>query len=584
MHNNLFNESSFSPLPLPLLLLTSSSASSSSSGTTALSGQMNLISQNFGLETFFLNRHSFSRLFGVQLEGGTTHLRPPCPACPSTYNVYTHRDEIIIPAAQRFFFFRFTRSEPYVASQSILAEGCDPLSITSFSASSRQLYIVCRDTEIVGKAFLALLTQSFEDETSFRWSFSRIHGYENLYLVGTFVEVFALNSPILLYVHEAAGYLELNGIESGFIVSLAMPENCGHFLRLTPIRGGKVLIECSSLSPHPSPTPSPSSETATNLHLFDITASSMNNLTSLPPYLPTSCPLRQTEDGAVVALLCPHTVTVVNVSSGAHTSFSISFDLGAIYDGLIFSRDGGAVYVVTSTPNGLHRTSIPKVAPGNGEGTLPLTFNGSTSICSRGNCSLLMRLDSGTILASLDHYIGLFSVSTLQLVAKTATTYQPARIIFQPIEKQTTPTTTASPTSSPDPLTSVAIGNLSPSPSNRYPEHRSPTSSPPHVPPSSSSSSPPPPSSLSRSPLSLSSSAVAINIITYNMDNTHATSPGIVVGVTMAIGIVVCVLGVVLFATTIYCLKKKKKRKIAFSPSVRFSDLAEKHSPPLLPR
>ena len=265
--------------------------------------------------------------------------------------------------------------------------------------------------------FLALLAQSLDHQTRLQWSFQQLPGYQDLDGAGAFVEVAALNTMMMLYLHEEFGYIEVNGVDSGYISSLSLPRGCGHLVRATPTgSGGVVLLECSSER---------SSEEITNLHIFNISAAVLRRVINSAPY--SVCPLRFTAEGQTAALFTQHGIIVVDLGTGHHVNITAS---GPVYDGLVVRAGGAALYIVYSTPGGLYRSYVPSLGSESNPG-VPIRFEGSDGICAHRNCSLLALLDSDTVLAALGHEVALFSISTLCQVASTPTKYQPSRYIFQ---------------------------------------------------------------------------------------------------------------------------------------------------------
>lgn len=366
--------------------------------------------------------------------------------------------------------FTFTPDQPYVYSQTIPAPLCDPLSITRSSLSPNQLYVDCRDVRSRGSVFLALLAQSLDHQTRLQWSFQQLPGYQNLDGAGAFVEVAALNTMMMLYLHEESGYLEVNGVDSGYISSLSLPRGCGHLVRATPTgSGGVVLLECSSER---------GSEEITNVHTFNISAAVLRRVIDSAPY--SVCPLRFTADGQTAAIFTQHGIIVVDLGTGDHVNITAS---GPVYDGLLVRAGGTALYVVYSSPGGLHRSYVPSLASESSPGVL-VRFEGSDSICAHRNCSLLALLDSDTVLAALGHEVALFSISTLRQVASAPTKYQPSRHIFQRSNGYNAgiPVPTSSSHLSPH-STSAALQSPSP-PSREFPIPYSTSPQAPSPPPS----------------------------------------------------------------------------------------------------
>ena len=386
-----------------------------------VAGQMNVLTQNLTLELFNLTTDGdFSRLFAAQLD---LDLRPSCPSCHPSYNYIIFDEQVILPASGMFLVFTFLSEEPYVYTQTIPAPDCEPLSIVRSSQPPNLLFLDCRNIADPENYFLAHLERT-ADEAGQQWLYQKLRGYDTHERAGAYVEVFAMNTIMMLYVREEYDYIEINGPTSGYITYLSLPSECEHILRISLAgRSGILLLECSAHN-------NLSQLEVTNLHTLDMSSGELTFLLNTDPY--SLCPVRFSSDGEIAAIFTQHLVIVIDMITREYMSISTSGDQ-VVYDGLVTDLEENSFYVIYSTSSGLHRALIAKQETGSSLQRInPLLFEDSGLVCAHQGCSLLALVDSDTLLVALHLKISMFSISGRSRVAPDVRTkYQPSRIFFR---------------------------------------------------------------------------------------------------------------------------------------------------------
>lgn len=388
-----------------------------------VAGQLNVISQNESIELYDLTASGeVSRIFAARLE---LDLRPPCPSCHPSYNLVFFNDLIILPSSEVLSVFTNLSKAPYVYTQSIEIPDCSPLSLIASSQTPDLIFLDCEDLTNDGNYFLAEL-QHTSDGTGHQWTYQKMSGFETLDRAGAYVEVSAINSVMMLYVHEQYEYIQMNGFRSGYITHVPRPTGCVHVVRITATgKTDVMLLECSA---------SNVSELVTSLYILE--SAKDTHILDTGPY--SICPIRFTEDRNVAAIFTEHYILVTDLVSGIFTNISVN---QAIYDGIITRFDSNSFYVVYSTSIGLHQVYLTKHNQGSGQSFVlnrRLLFDDTHTVCAVQGCSLLTLIDSDTLLVALDLKIVVFSISSLHKVANVGTKYQPSRNFFQKRNTSTT--------------------------------------------------------------------------------------------------------------------------------------------------
>ena len=370
-----------------------------------------MISQNESIDLYDLTlTGGVSNVFSAQLE---LNLRSPCPFCHTSYNLMTFDEHVLVPGTGIMTIFTFVRESPYVYTQSVLMTDCEPLSIIRSSQSPNQLFLDCKDLANEGNYFVADLILSSDSTGHQRWTFQKLKTFAR---PGTFVEVSATGSVMMLYAHQNNNYIEVNGFLSGYINLLSLPDGCSRVVRITATAGAVLFLECSN----------DVSELVTSVHLLMLDSVTSTHLLDTAPY--EVCPIRFTENGQFAAVFTQTYITVIDLVTHVFTSISVN---QAIYDGVITQSDDDSVYLVYTTASGLNRVSLTLEG---GDIKVPnqLLFSDSGTACADLNCPLLTLIDSDTVVATLDQYITIFSISELSKVGPNVRTkYQPSRIVFQ---------------------------------------------------------------------------------------------------------------------------------------------------------
>ena len=382
-----------------------------------VAGQMNVLTQNLTLELFNLTTDGdFSQLFAAQLD---LELRPPCPSCHPSYNYIIFDEQIILPTSGMFLVFTFLSEEPYVYTQTIPAPDCEPLSIVRSSQPPNLLFLDCRNLADPENYFLAHLERT-TDETGQQWLYQKLRGYDTHERAGAYVEVFAMNTIMMLYVREEYDYIEINGPTSGYITYLSLPSECEHILRISLAgRSGTLLLECSAHN-------NSSHLEVTNLHTLDMSSGEITFLLNTDPY--SLCPVRFSSDGEIAAIFTQNLVIVIDMITRVYMNISTSVDQ-VVYDGVVTDLEENSFYVIYSTSSGLHRALIARSSL---KRINPLLFEDSSLVCAHQGCSLLALVDSDTLLVALHLKISMFSISGHSRVAPDVQTkYQPSRIFFR---------------------------------------------------------------------------------------------------------------------------------------------------------
>ena len=358
-----------------------------------------------------------SSVFSAPLE---LRVRPPCPSCHPSYNYVLFGDQLLIPSTEVVTVFTFLDEEPYVYTQALSLTNCEPLSLVKHSLSANLLFIDCQDLENGGNYFLAELERSLDTNGPQLWTFERT-GFENFEQVGTFVEVTAFDSVMMLYVYEAGEYIMMRGLISGYVNVL--PHNCGHIVRMTATGSrNELFLECCDTV----------SELVNSLHIYELDSITITHLINTPSY--TICPIRFTQDGRLAAIFTDDYIIVIDLESGVFANISVN---QLIYDGVITHSVGNnsSYYVVYSTTSGLYRVLLTQQLNGMGT-TIKLhtisLFPNTIAICASHGCPLLNLVDNDTIMIGLNYNeIMTFSISSLEIIAQNVKSeYQPSRIVF----------------------------------------------------------------------------------------------------------------------------------------------------------
>lgn len=383
---------------------------------TRVTGQLNVISQNQTIQIFDLTEAGdVLQLFSAQLE---LNLRPPCPSCHPSYNLFMYGDQVILPSAQVLNIFTFLSEPPYVYTQSVPIPDCIPLSFTASIQSVNLLFMDCEDLEQEGNFFLAKL----QLESAHHWAYYKLNGFETVGRAGAYTVFTHMDIVMMMYVHEEHEHIELNNVRSGYFNLVRRPDDCVHAVRISATgKNNLVLIECSSTKASDQVSSIYTLESATFTHLLDTA-----------PY--SICPIRFTEDGSVTAIFTEYFIIAIDLDSGAFVNVSVS---QAIYDGVITQFEDNSFYLVYSTSTGLHRVSVNLSQETESS---RLGFTDTSAVCAVDGCSLLTLVDSNTVLVAIGLDITLLSISDLTKVSPDMEVkYRPSRNIFQKINITTAP-------------------------------------------------------------------------------------------------------------------------------------------------
>ena len=378
---------------------------------------MNILSVNESVEMFCITDWRVSPVFSANLD---INLRPPCPSCHPSYNYVIHENQFVVPSTEIVTFFTFLPEKPFVYTQVVPTPNCEPLSIYESILSPSLLYLDCKDIENDGNYFLAQLERFPGRSGDYVWIFSTLSGFGSLEQAGTYVGVMAVDSVMMMYVHETQDYLELNGFLTGYISILTKPQECTNIVRISVAgkSGDRLLLECSTTE----------TELVSVIHILDSVTSSTYLLTTSPYEI---CPIRFSEDGSIVAIFTEFNIIVIDLVSESYTNVTVN---QSIYDGVVSqSTSSNTFYLVYSTTDGLHRLQLSLTMR-----TIQIwsesLFPDTGSICAEKGCPLLYMVDQDLILAAVDSKVSLLSISSLERVAlDIQTQHPPLRFVFQTV-------------------------------------------------------------------------------------------------------------------------------------------------------
>ena len=387
------------------------------SDAARVTGQLNVISQNQTIQIFDLTEAGdVVQLFSAQLE---LDLRPPCPSCHPSYNLFIYGDQVILPSPEVLYIFTFLSERPYVYTQSVPIPDCIPLSFTASIQSVNLLFMDCEDLVEEGNFFLAKL----QLEPAHHWAYYKLRGFETVGRAGAYAVFTHMDIVMhMMYVHEEHEHIELNDVRSGYVNLVRRPDHCVHAVRISATgKNNLVLIECSSNKASDQVSSIYTLESATFTHLLNTS-----------PY--SICPIRFTQDGSVAAIFTEYFIIAIDLDSGAFVNVSVS---QAIYDGVITQCEDYLFYLVYSTSTGLHRVSVNLSQEME---ISRLGFTDTSAVCAVDGCSLLTLVDSNTILVDIGLDVTLLSISRLSKVPPDVEVkYRPSRNIFQKMNITTAP-------------------------------------------------------------------------------------------------------------------------------------------------
>ena len=379
---------------------------------------MNILSANESVELFCMTDWKVFPVFSANLD---INLRPPCPSCHPSYNYVIHDNQFIVPSTEIVTFFTFLPEKPFVYTQVVSTPNCEPLSIYESILSPSLLYLDCKDIENDGNYFLAQLERFPGLSGDNIWIFSSLSGFGSLEQAGTYM---AVDSVMMLYVHETQDYLELNGFLTGYINILTKPSECTNIVRIsaTGNSGDRLLLECSTSK----------TELVSVIHILDSVTSSTHLLTTSPYEI---CPIRFSEDGSVAAIFTEFNIIVIDLVSESYTNVTVN---QSIYDGVVSqSTSSNTLYLVYSTIGGLHRLQLSLTTTETKRAIQIWSeslFPDTGSICAREGCPLLYMVNQDLILAAVDSKVALLSISGLERVAMDIQTqHPPLRFVFQTV-------------------------------------------------------------------------------------------------------------------------------------------------------
>ena len=303
-------------------------------------------------------------------------------------------------------------------TQSVLLPDCEPLSIVMSPLLSDVFFLDCKDVTDSGNFFLAELERLSDDTGRHSWTFEQMNGFETIEQAGAFVEVTAVNSDMMLYVHAQGNYIEVNGFLSGYINILPLPDGCGHIVRITVTgKPNLVLLECSNNA----------SDLVTGLFLLELESVIDTHLFDTAPYV--ACPIRFSSGGDLAAIFTEHYILVIDLVSNVFTNISVN---QAIYDGVLTESVNNAFYLVYTTSSGLHRAYLTRETGHGMKVENQLLFSDTSTVCVHQSCPLLTLVDSDSVMVAFNFDIAIFSISGLYKVSpRVHVKFQPSRIVFQ---------------------------------------------------------------------------------------------------------------------------------------------------------